>query len=80
MSTTYDRLADILVDQFDVDREQIRPDATFEELDMDSLFLVEFMLVVRKELRTSIGENDAGPRDTIGAVAELIDRQAAGTT
>lgn len=75
--TTYDRLAEILVHRFDIEPEAVRPDSTFEELEMDSLFLVEFMLVVQKELGATVDEEDAGPKDTIAGVAELIDRRAA---
>ncbi|MEE1943464.1 phosphopantetheine-binding protein, partial [Streptomyces sp. TRM 70361] len=72
-SATYDRLVDILVGRFEVDRAEIGPDTSFEDLDMDSLFLVELLLVVRSELGARIGDDDASPGDTVAAVAELID-------
>jgi len=71
----YDKLAELLVTRFDVDAEEIRPEATFEDLEMDSLFLVELLVVVQTELGVKIDEDMASPRDTIGRVAELIDEQ-----
>ncbi|MEC3978206.1 acyl carrier protein [Amycolatopsis sp. H20-H5] len=75
MTTMYDRVAELLVTRFDVDAEEIRPDVTFEDLEMDSLFLVELLVVVQTEIGVSINEDTASPRDTIGHVADLIDQQ-----
>lgn len=75
MATMYDKLAELLVTRFDVDVEEIRPDVTFEDLEMDSLFLVELLVVVQTELGVKIDEDMASPRDTIGRVAELIEEQ-----
>ncbi|MDT3397676.1 acyl carrier protein [Streptomyces sp. B1866] len=73
----YDKLADLLVTHFKVERAEIRPDVTFEDLEMDSLFLVELLLVVQKELGVQVAEDAATPRDTIGRAAEIIGEQAA---
>jgi len=77
MSDAYDRLVNILVTRFEVEPEEVRPDATFEELELDSLFLVELVLVVQQEMNVKIGEEDATPRSTIAFVAELIEAQLA---
>lgn len=77
MSTMYERMADILVTKFGVDRDEIRPDVTFEDLEMDSLFLVEFVLTLQSELGVKIDEDAASPRDTIGTVADLLEAQIA---
>ncbi|GGO37509.1 MULTISPECIES: acyl carrier protein [Streptomyces] len=73
MSETYDRLVDLLVDRFEVDRAEIGPDTKFEDLDMDSLFLVELLLVIQSEFKVSIAEDAATPGDTVTAVAGLIE-------
>ncbi|MCI3934232.1 acyl carrier protein [Streptomyces sp. AN091965] len=77
MSAMYDRLADLLVDRFEVDRAEIGPDTKFEDLDMDSLFLVELLLVIQSEFKVDIAEDAASPGDTIAAVAGLIARASA---
>lgn len=73
MSATYDKLVDLLVDRFAVDRAEIRPDVTFEELEMDSLFLVELLLVMQSEFGVKISEDAATPTDTIEHAVGLID-------
>lgn len=75
MTRTYDTLVDLLVSRFEVNRDDIGPDVTFDELDMDSLFLVELLLVVQSELGVAISEDTASPGDTIGRAAECIDEQ-----
>lgn len=75
MTGTYDTLVNLLVNRFEVNRADIGPDVTFDELDMDSLFLVEMLLVVQSELGVAINEDTASPGDTIGRTAECIDEQ-----
>ncbi|WP_030568400.1 acyl carrier protein [Streptomyces aureocirculatus] len=70
---TYGRLVDLLVDRFEVDRAEVAPDTRFEDLDMDSLFLVELLLVIQSEFKVDIGEDAATPGDTVAAVAALIE-------
>ncbi|MFB7908757.1 phosphopantetheine-binding protein [Kitasatospora sp. NPDC056076] len=72
----YEKLADILVDHFQVERAAITPDVTFEDLEMDSLFLVELLVVVEAELGVKMGDVPATPRDTIGTAARIIAEQA----
>jgi acyl carrier protein len=77
MSDVYDRLVTILVTRFEVEPDEVRPNATFEELELDSLFLVELTLVVQQEMGVKIKDEDASPRSTIAGVAELIEAQLA---
>jgi acyl carrier protein len=73
----YDTLVNLLVDRFEVDRAEIRPGITFEDLEMDSLFVVELLVVVQTELKVKIDEDSASPRDTIERAAEMIEAQIA---
>jgi acyl carrier protein len=80
MSEMYDVLVDLLVNRFEVDRDEVRPDRTFDELDMDSLFLVELLLVLQSELGERgalITEDVASPTDTLADAAKLIENQIA---
>lgn len=76
MSVMYGKLVDLLVNRFEVDRGEIGPDTRFEDLDMDSLFLVELLLVIQSEFGVAIGDDAASPGDTIAAVAGLIEDRA----
>ncbi len=77
MTTMYDKLVDLMVSRFDVDRAEIKPGITFEDLEMDSLFLVELLVVIQTDLGVKISEDTASPRDTIERAAELIEEQVA---
>jgi acyl carrier protein len=77
MTTMYDKVADLLVERFEVDRSEVSPEVTFEDLGVDSLFMVELLLVLQTELGVQISEDVAVPGDTIGQAAEAIDKQVA---
>ncbi|MFJ9538355.1 acyl carrier protein [Streptomyces sp. NPDC101225] len=79
MSAMYGRLVDLLVGRFEVDRAEIGPDTTFEDLDMDSLFLVELLLVIQSEFGVPVDDDAASPGDTITQVAELLERHTPST-
>lgn len=79
MPPMYDTLADLLVNRFEVDKAEIAPDATFEDLEMDSLFLVELLLAVQGEIGVEIDGELLSPRDTLRRAAEVIQEQAAST-
>ncbi|RKS09673.1 acyl carrier protein [Nocardiopsis sp. Huas11] len=77
MSSTYDQLVTILTERFEVSQDEITPDTTFEDLEMDSLFMVELLLVVQNEMGVKIGEDAATTGDTVARAAELIDAATA---
>ena len=67
-----DRLGTLLTARFGVTAEELRPDATFDELDLDSLALVEFAMVAEQEFGVPFGEDDVTPQVTVGQAARLI--------
>ncbi len=73
MSAVYEKLVDLLVNHFAVERAQIRPDATFDELDMDSLFVVELLLVIQSEFEVEIQDDAVGRADSIGRLAGIVE-------
>lgn len=77
MSATYDKLVDLLVGRFAVDRAEIKPDVTLRDLEMDSLFLVELLLVIQSEFGVDMDDDAASPDDTVAQAAELIESRTA---
>ncbi|MFJ8658555.1 acyl carrier protein [Streptomyces sp. NPDC093795] len=75
--TTYDRIAAILVERFGVTDDEVTPEATFEQLDLDSLALVEFTLVVQSEMSVEIPDDELSPRQTVAEVAVIVDAKVA---
>lgn len=76
-SSVYDRVANILVENFGVDADAVGPDATFEDLDLDSLDLVEFALAAEEELGVRIEDEEAEGLETLGAAVKLLEDKGA---
>jgi acyl carrier protein len=77
MSAVYDRVKELLVDKFGVPAEDVRPDATFEQLDLDSLDLVEFALAAEEELGVRITDEEAEDLETLDDAIKLLEAKGA---
>ncbi|MEU3963059.1 MULTISPECIES: acyl carrier protein [Streptomyces] len=78
MSATYDRLIALLTKLHEAPPEDTTPDATYAELDVDSLTLVEIVMHVERELGVTIEDSELHPDLSLGATAKLIDERLAG--
>jgi acyl carrier protein len=77
MSAVYDRVADLLVEKFGVPAEDISPEATFEDLDLDSLDLVEFALAAEEDLGVRITDEEAEDLETLADTVSLLESKGA---
>ncbi|MBO4209340.1 acyl carrier protein [Micromonospora echinofusca] len=77
MTDVYQQVVQILTTRFEVEPDEIGPDVTFEELELDSLFMVELALVLQKEFHIKIADEDTTPRTTIAALAGVIEASLA---
>ncbi|MFF3868144.1 acyl carrier protein [Micromonospora sp. NPDC001898] len=77
MTDVYQRVVQILTTRFEVEPDEIGPAVTFEQLELDSLFMVELALVLQKEFDLKIADEDATPRTTIAALAGVIEASLA---
>jgi acyl carrier protein len=77
MSATYDRVATLLVDRLGVSEADITVEATFEELDLDSLDLVEFALGAEETFGVRISDDEAENLRTVGDAVSLLDTKGA---
>jgi acyl carrier protein len=71
-----ERVIDALA-SFGPDRSQITRDATFEELDIDSLDLVELAQIVEDEYGVVLKGEDMKELKTVGDAIDLIAERAA---
>jgi acyl carrier protein len=67
-----DLIRGLLIEEFDVEEDLIRPEATMEELDLDSLDLVEIGQVVEQKYGVRIRANDAEGVTDLGGVITMI--------
>jgi acyl carrier protein len=65
------RVIDALV-EFGEERENLTPEARFEDLEVDSLDLVELAQIVEDEYGVEIKDNDLDKVQTVNDVVELI--------
>jgi acyl carrier protein len=70
--STLERLREILTAYFGVEADEVRLDATFAQLDLDSLAIVEFALVAEKEFGVPIGEDEVSPHATVTEALAML--------
>jgi len=69
--TTYDRLKKLIVEQLGVDDQEVQPQASFvEDLNADSLDLVELIMSLEEEFGMEISDEDA---EKIQKVQDAVD-------
>ncbi|MDP9372156.1 MAG: acyl carrier protein [Chloroflexota bacterium] len=68
-----ERLRKIIADQLGVEEEKVTPDAHFiEDLNADSLDLVELIMALEEEFGVEISDEEANQLTTVGAAQEYI--------
>ena len=68
---TYDRLKKIVVEQLGVDEEDVKPESSFvDDLNADSLDLVELIMSLEEEFGAEISDEDA---ENIRTVQDAVD-------
>jgi acyl carrier protein len=74
MSDVFERVKDIIVNQLDVDESQVTMEASFaEDLDADSLDVVELVMEFEDEFDLEIADEEAEKISTVGDAVEYID-------
>ncbi|TOY84601.1 acyl carrier protein [Levilactobacillus brevis] len=75
----FDKIADIIADRFEVDRDTINDQLNFkQDLDADSIDFVEFVLELEDTFSAEISDEDAEKLNTIGEVVDYINAHQPG--
>lgn len=74
MATIYERVRDIIVDRLGVDAGKVTPEARFrEDLEADSLDLVELIMAFEENFGGEISDEDAQKITTVGEAVAYIE-------
>ncbi|GAC1350270.1 MAG: acyl carrier protein [Ktedonobacteraceae bacterium] len=74
MATVSERLKKIVVDQLGVDESEVVPNASFvEDLNADSLDLVELIMSLEEEFKLQISDEDAEKITTVQEAEDYIE-------
>ncbi len=74
MATVSERLKTIIVEQLGVEESEVVPSASFtEDLNADSLDLVELIMSLEEEFKLQISDEDAEKITTVGEAEEYIE-------
>lgn len=74
MATVHERLKKIIVDQLGVDESEVVPTASFvEDLNADSLDLVELIMSLEEEFKVQITDEDAEKITTVQEAEDYIE-------
>jgi acyl carrier protein len=73
-ASTYERLKKIVVEQLGVDEEDVKPESSFvDDLNADSLDLVELIMSLEEEFGAEISDEDAENIRTVQDAADYIE-------
>lgn len=80
MATTEERVRAIIVELLGVDEDEVTRDARFrEDLEADSLDLVELIMEFEQEFGGEISDEEAQKIETVGQAVDYLDANMAGS-
>jgi acyl carrier protein len=72
MTTTYERLTRILVEQYKIDPERLSPEEPLAALGLDSLGMVELLFMIEDEFAVKL-PHDIEPFPTLASAVQYLD-------
>ncbi|MFF4159216.1 acyl carrier protein [Streptomyces sp. NPDC001678] len=76
MSVGFEQIKEILVNNLKVTPEQVTPEATWEDIELDSLAMVELSLMLEQEFGLEIGDDELLGASTISDMVGLVEERS----
>jgi acyl carrier protein len=73
----YEQLRQIVSTACHVSTDDVTPEATLEDLGLDSLDLVELSLVIEKEIGVKVTDDELAEAGRVGSIADLVTSRTA---
>ncbi len=70
-----ERIEKLMVTRLGLDEDEVSRELTFEEMELDSLWLVELGLVVQEEFGVKVGDDEVSPKFTLAEVSDLLEKK-----
>jgi acyl carrier protein len=70
--TIFDKIKGIVVEQLGVEDNEVKLETSFQDLNADSLDIVELIMALEEEFELEIPDEDAEKLTTIGAAVDYI--------
>jgi acyl carrier protein len=74
--STFVKIKSMIVEQLGVEEEAVTLETTFEDLDADSLDIVELIMALEEEFELEISDEEVEKIKTVGDVVSYIDEHA----
>jgi acyl carrier protein len=74
MSVSFDSIVQVISTRFKIDRSRVVPEASFDELGLDSLSQIELALSLKKELGINISDDELSEIATVSDVVAIANR------
>ena len=75
---TFEKIRDVIVDLLEVEPEKVTRDARFrEDLEADSLDLVELIMEFEEQFGSTISDEEAQQPTTVGQVVDYVEQHMA---
>ncbi|MGH1552043.1 acyl carrier protein [Streptomyces sp. L7] len=75
MSSVQDSVIEVFSARFDIDKESIALDATFDDLGLDSLSQLELATAVKKRLGVDISDEELSEISVVADLVSLVEKK-----